>query len=155
QYDVKDLNLSSDGNLLLFSARRAGTTWNLYEYDFRNQQVRAVLPAALAESGHDSAASYTSDGRIVFVSDRGLTTTTALFSINRNGTDLQQLTDGMHHDSQPVSLLDGGLVFLRRSACATAAADCQLLQLLQRDSEGNSRRSEEHTSELQSRENLV
>ncbi|MCC7199700.1 MAG: PD40 domain-containing protein [Gammaproteobacteria bacterium] len=79
-WDVRDLDVSWDGNLLLFSMRRppvqgaeesAQPTWNVYEYDRRSQQLRRVIASNLvAEEGHDVAPHYLPDGRIVFSSTR-------------------------------------------------------------------------------------
>lgn len=142
-YDVKHLNVSPDGHFLLFSARRADSSWNLFEYDFRTGVVRRIIrDDAVAEAGQDTHPTYTADGRIVFSSDRGQSAdgqpVSVLYRMRRDGSDAETITSGAVYDYQPVSLSEGGLVFMRRQAtpaCALAN-DCWRFSLMQLDNTG-------------------
>lgn len=80
QWDVRDLDVSFDGNRLLFSMRAPPVqglpesqqpTWNVYEYDLPSAALRRVIVSDLvAEEGDDVAPHYLPDGRIVFSSTR-------------------------------------------------------------------------------------
>lgn len=79
--DVKDVSANFDGTKLVFSLRLEDTTpndnitpkWNIYEYDISNDILRRVNSAFTAELGNDVAPAYLPDGRIVFSSDRQIT----------------------------------------------------------------------------------
>ncbi|MCG8667924.1 MAG: hypothetical protein MI867_00800, partial [Pseudomonadales bacterium] len=81
QYDVKDINISYDGNYMVFSARgpfddtveedeEQPTQWNLYEYSFASGEVYAIMNSSEAARGHDITPHYLADGRLVFSSSR-------------------------------------------------------------------------------------
>jgi Hydrazine synthase alpha subunit middle domain/WD40-like Beta Propeller Repeat len=79
-WDVRDLDVSWDGNLLVFSMREPliegadeseQPTWQIYEYDRRTSTLRRVIASDLvAQEGHDIGPHYLPDGRIVFSSTR-------------------------------------------------------------------------------------
>ena len=79
-YDVKDINVSYDGNKLIFAMRAPEIEnadeedqpkWNIWEYDQELSILRRIISGNdTAESGHDISPSYLSDGRIVFTSTR-------------------------------------------------------------------------------------
>jgi fibro-slime domain-containing protein len=76
EYDVKDLNVSPDGQFLVFAAHgplesTTDYTWNIYEYSFLTKTVRRVIADnAIANAGNDTNPTYAFDGSIVFSSDR-------------------------------------------------------------------------------------
>lgn len=80
RYDVKDLEVSSDGSKLLFSMRAPEIpnvdddeqpTWNIWEYDLDTASLRRIITSDInAEEGQDVDPSYLPDGRIVFASTR-------------------------------------------------------------------------------------
>jgi hypothetical protein len=116
-YDVKDLSVSSDGKLLVFSAHNnlQSDTWNLYEYDFSAKTLRRVLSDAdIANAGNDTSAAYTNDNDIIFSSDR-TQQANALFVMSRDGDDLEQVTQTTESDIQATSLKDGHVAFMRFS----------------------------------------
>jgi len=70
-YDVRDLNVSPDGKNMVFSARTADSSWNIYQYNFAAGTVtRLIEDDNTAEAGHDTSPVYTVDGDIVFASTR-------------------------------------------------------------------------------------
>ncbi|MEO9946008.1 hypothetical protein [Paraglaciecola sp.] len=79
-YDVKDLNVSYDGERLIFAMRAPEIedanddeqpTWNIWEYDLTSDTLRRVIVSDLdAEFGEDTSPVYLPDGRIVFSSTR-------------------------------------------------------------------------------------
>ncbi|WP_444998098.1 HzsA-related protein [Aliikangiella sp. IMCC44359] len=79
-YDVKDIEVSYDGNKLLFAMRAPELEdvdeedqpkWNIWEYDRTTQVLRRVIASDItAEAGDDVAPHYLPDGRIVFASTR-------------------------------------------------------------------------------------
>ncbi len=75
-YDVKDLNVSADGQSLLFAAHGPSSsitdyTWNIYEYSFKTKAIRRVIADdSIANAGNDTNPTYALDGTIVFSSDR-------------------------------------------------------------------------------------
>jgi hypothetical protein len=80
QWDVRDLEASYDGNLLIFAMRGPFDenadeedlpTWNIWEYNRLSDTLRRVIPSDnIAEEGQDVAPHYLPDGRIVFSSTR-------------------------------------------------------------------------------------
>jgi len=80
QYDVKDLDVSSDGSTLIFALRAPEIedvdedeqpTWNIWQFDRENQQLNRIISSDLvAENGQDFAPAFLPDGRIVFSSTR-------------------------------------------------------------------------------------
>ena len=115
-YDVKGLNVSSDGKFLVFTAHdnSQSDTWNLYEYNFADKTLNRILSDDLANAGNDTNPAYTNDNLIVFSSDRGQEAS-ALFIMNRDGSDLQQVTETTESDIQATSLKDGHMAFMRLS----------------------------------------
>jgi hypothetical protein len=79
-YDVKDLDLSYDGNNVLFAMRAPQIedadedeqpSWNIWQYDRQTQTLTRVIASdTIAEAGQDTAPTYLADGRIVFSSTR-------------------------------------------------------------------------------------
>jgi len=147
--DVKDVAASYDGTKILFSLRLEDPdendniffTWNIYEYDITNSQLRRVITSNIAaEEGEDVSPYYLPDGRIIFSSDRqtqskailldegvvGLskpqfssadedrqTKALVLHVMNSDGSDLRQITFNQSHDLDPVVLDDGRILFSR------------------------------------------
>ncbi len=121
EYDVRDLNVAPDGSTMLFSARTAGSSWNIYQYDFSDSSVRRIISDdGDAESGHDTTPAYTADGDIVFASTRSSGTaddaSSLLYRVAADGSGLEQLTTGSADDTHPTPLAEGGLVFIRTTA---------------------------------------
>ncbi|MBE0486577.1 MAG: PD40 domain-containing protein, partial [Marinobacter sp.] len=149
-YDVKDLDVSPDGRHLVFAAHApAGdtrnTTWNLFEYSFETGQIRRVFQDdAVANAGHDTNPTYTNEGRLIFSSSRQHARgnwqqldlreyledfsepASLLHSVNRDGTDLTQITFGQFHDIQPATMNDGQIVFIRFGRLYEILTDCTL-----------------------------
>lgn len=79
-YDVKDLSVSNDGELLLFAMRAPEIedadddeqpTWNIWEYNLAENILRRIIVDDItAEAGQDVNPHYLPDGRIVFSSTR-------------------------------------------------------------------------------------
>lgn len=79
-YDVKDLEVSYDGQKLLFSLRAPEIedadddeqpSWNIWEYNNTTETLRRIIESdILAEVGEDTSPVYLPDGRIVFSSTR-------------------------------------------------------------------------------------
>ncbi|MGH1487068.1 MAG: PKD domain-containing protein [Cellvibrionaceae bacterium] len=85
-YDVKDLNVSPDGQTIVFAAHGPIThptdyTWNIYEFDFETKTIRRVITDdKLANKrvdsygnevdAHDTNPAYDQDGNIIFSSNR-------------------------------------------------------------------------------------
>lgn len=117
EYDVKDLNISSDGQFLVFSARSnaQGDSWNLYEYDFEAESVRRIIAdSAQANSGNDTNPTYTNDGQIVFSSDRDSNIqSSALYSMARNGEQINQVPTQQGGQLRATTLKDGYMVVMR------------------------------------------
>ncbi|MES2673379.1 MAG: PKD domain-containing protein [Pseudomonadota bacterium] len=78
EYDVKDLNISPDGQYLVFAAHGphdhlTDYTWNIYEYSFKDKSIRRIIEDDLiANAGQDTNPTYALDGSIVFSSDRAV-----------------------------------------------------------------------------------
>lgn len=80
QYDVKDVDLSYDGQRLVFAMRAPGIedadddeqpSWNIWQYDRQSDELTRVIRSDIqAEVGQDTAPVYLPDGRIVFSSTR-------------------------------------------------------------------------------------
>lgn len=93
RYDVKDLEVSSDGSKLLFAMRapeiedadeEEQPTWNIWEYNRHTETLRRVITSDIAaEQGHDVAPAYLPDGRIVFSSTRQRRTRAILLDENK------------------------------------------------------------------------
>jgi len=144
-WDVRDLEVSWDGRRLLFSMRAPvipgadeidQPTWNIYEYDLDSDALRRVIASNLiAEEGHDVAAHYLPDGRIVFSSTRQRQSQGILLDegkpqfpavdedrrewafvlhvMNADGTGIRQISFNQSHDLDPGVLADGRIVFTR------------------------------------------
>lgn len=79
-YDVKDLDLSYDGNKVVFAMRAPQIedadddeqpSWNIWQYDVQTQTLARIITSdTIAEEGEDTAPTYLADGRIVFSSTR-------------------------------------------------------------------------------------
>ncbi len=78
--DVRDVEVSYDGKLLLFAMRAPELpdtdpedqpTWNIWEYDISAKLLRRIIQADVnARAGQDVAPHYLPDGRIIFSSTR-------------------------------------------------------------------------------------
>jgi len=79
-YDVKDLEASSDGNLLIFAMRAPEIEdaddedqpkWNIWEYSITTDTLLRIIESDItAEDGHDIAPYYLPVGDIIFSSTR-------------------------------------------------------------------------------------
>ncbi|MGH1439054.1 MAG: PKD domain-containing protein [Cellvibrionaceae bacterium] len=143
-YDVKDLNVSPDGSKLIFAAHGpidhpTDYTWNIYEYSFETKVVRRIIEDnALANVGQDTNPTYALSGDIVFSSDRSAGNPESpienvvpdpeycykitpkekpslLHSMTDQGENILQLTYGINHDTNPTTLKDGRIAFIRTS----------------------------------------
>ena len=154
-YDVKDLSVSEDGKTLLFAAHGPSDSlsdwsWNIYEYSFDTGRVtRIIADDSLANSGEDTNPAYSADNRIIFSSDRAAGNPnhavdnvidedqTACYKVGANekpsllhsmqsdGDNIVQLTYGSHHDTQPTTLKDGRVAFVRWSRSYELLRQCQ------------------------------
>lgn len=116
-YDAKDLTVSNDGKYLLFSARGdKGQSWNIYEYAFEQQELQRIIrDDDRANAGNDTAPVY-SNSRIIFSSDRSTTDDgTHLYIMERDGSDLTQITEGQQQDVDVTALGSGNVVFTRQN----------------------------------------
>jgi hypothetical protein len=147
-YDVKDLTMSPDGERMAFAAHGPEgnvhhSTWNVYEYNFSTRKLRRFIEDdELANAGQDTSPAYTNDGRIVFSSDRQVSTgdyrvadareyiedfnepASLLHIMKPDGSDLLQITFGAYHDIEPNSMLDGQIVFIRWGREYETLYDC-------------------------------
>ncbi len=143
EYDVKDLNVSPNGEQLLFAARGANfhptdSTWNIFSYQFESKQLRRIISSDfIANSGQDTNPTFTADGKIIFSSDRNAGNPlhprenielvgdlcrvvdpaerpSLLHSMTTEGDSIIQLTYGrFNHDINPTHLKDGRIAFVR------------------------------------------
>ena len=142
EYDVKDLNISPDGTLLLFAARGStlhptDSSWNIFTYRFSDQLLtRVISDNNIANAGQDTNPVLTLDGRIIFSSDRDAgdpqnprtsdevnefcdfedpaENPSLLHSMSIAGQNITQLTFGtLNHDINPTNLADGRIAFVR------------------------------------------
>ncbi len=144
--DVKDVETSFDGKKILFSLRLQDPdpnddtvpSWNIYEYDRDNQQLRRIITSDLtAEEGDDIAPHYLPGNRIVFSSNRQKQAKAVLLDedlgkeqfsslderrrvkalvlhvMNDDGTDIHQISFNQSHDLDPTVLSDGRILFSR------------------------------------------
>lgn len=76
EYDVKDLDVSTDGNRMVFAAHGPENhprenSWNIYLYDFSSREVtRVIQDDDLANAAEDTSPAFGNDGRLVFSSNR-------------------------------------------------------------------------------------
>ncbi|RLA05423.1 MAG: hypothetical protein DRQ47_01215 [Gammaproteobacteria bacterium] len=87
-YDVKDLEVSSDGRTLIFALRAPELedvdedeqpTWNIWQYSLDDSEIKRVISSDLiAEQGDDFAPAFLPDGSIVFSSTRQRTNKSTL-----------------------------------------------------------------------------
>ena len=152
-YDVKDLNISPDGTLLLFAARGSAfhptdSSWNIFTYRFADQQLnRIISDDAKANAGQDTNPVLTLDGKIIFSSDRDegdplnprnsdevnefcdfedpAENPTLLHSMTVAGQNITQLTFGrLNHDINPTNLNDGRIAFVRWERSFATIENC-------------------------------
>ncbi|MDX1693291.1 MAG: hypothetical protein R3208_05980, partial [Ketobacteraceae bacterium] len=147
-YDVKDLDVSKDGRFLVFAAHgpagnMSHNTWNIYEYEFATQKVSRVIRSdTVANAAHDTSPAYTNEGLIIFSSARQVSKgdftesddreyledfnepASLLHVMNRDGTQIKQLTYGNYHDIEPVAMDDGQIVFIRFGREYETLYDC-------------------------------
>lgn len=111
-------------------------TWNIWEYVFETDTLRRVMPSDLtAEIGHDIGPKFLPDGRIIFASTRQLRSSAVLLDegkpqfeafdedlnepafvlhvMNRDGSNIEQVTYNQSHDFDPAILSNGQIVFTR------------------------------------------
>jgi hypothetical protein len=80
-YDIKDVEISYDGNLVIFAMRAPEIpnadeqpTWNLWVYDIAGDRLKRIISEGLgdilAEGGEDMAPNILPDGRVIFASTR-------------------------------------------------------------------------------------
>jgi len=135
--DVSDPDVSFDGKRIVFSMRGENDrTWNLWEYDSEAATItRLIANNTLADAGDDVDPAYLPDGRIVFSSNRQEKTrqqllaeskqpytyldeyererTIALHVLNREGTDVTQISFNQSHDRNPTVLSSGEIMYAR------------------------------------------
>ncbi|TQV76944.1 PKD domain-containing protein [Aliikangiella marina] len=158
-YDVKDLNVSQDGQRLIFAARGdndhpTDSSWNIFVYEFETKNLRRIIEDdAIANSGQDTNPTFTQDNKIIFSSDRDAgnplyprenielvgefcrkvdpaENPSLLHSMGVNGENIVQLTYGRYnHDVNPTTLKDGRIAFVRWERSFTPMANCSLGQL--------------------------
>ena len=142
-YDVKDLEVSADGNKLIFAMRAPEIensaiqpTWNIWEYDLESEILRRIISSdLLADEGEDVAPTYLPDGRIAFSSTRQRRSRAVLLDeskpqfsaltedgdreafnlhvMNEDGSNIEQISFNQSHDIHPTVLGNGKLLFLR------------------------------------------
>ena len=144
---IRDVEIAYDGSAVVFAMRTPvdlnlalddenQPTWNIWEYTFKTQQLRRVIPTDLtAEIGHDIAPHYLPDGRIIFSSTRQLRSNAVLLDegkpqfeafdednnepafllhiMNADGSNIEQVTFNQSHDMDPSVLSNGQIVFSR------------------------------------------
>lgn len=147
-YDVKDLDVSPDGEHLIFAAHGPEAdprhnSWNIYEYNFSTGEVRRIFKDdGLANMAHDTNPAYTNDGRIIFSSSRQISRgdfrvadsreyiedfgepASLLHVVNRDGSNLVQITFGNFHDVEASSMDDGQIVFIRWGRVYESLQNC-------------------------------
>ena len=114
---VFDLNVSYDAKTLFFSHRRRGDeNWHLCEMGVDGSRLRQITDGPYTDFGPEELP----DGRLVFCSTRircfnvcAQTLSTALFSINRDGTDIRQVTVNSLNDYTPKMLPTGQILYTR------------------------------------------
>jgi hypothetical protein len=135
--DVSDPEVSYDGTRVLFSMKGPDdANWNIFEMDLATRQMHRIAPdPATTPAGDDVDPAYLPDGRIVFASNRQLTSkaqlaasnteaytyldeydreqTTALHVMNADGTGIHQISMNQSHDRNPTVLMDGRIMFSR------------------------------------------
>ncbi len=156
EYDVKNLNISPDGQSLIFAARGSDThptdsTWNIFVYDVTSKSLRRVIEdPILANSGHDTNPTITLENNIIFSSDRDAgnplyprenielvgdmcrkvdpaENPSLIHSMTLSGNDITQLTYGRYnHDLHPTTLTDGRVAFVRWERSFTPLPSCLL-----------------------------
>jgi hypothetical protein len=97
----------------------------LYLFDVESGEVRALLEDE-AGTLRDPAVDYDGE-RILFSWRRGGTESFHLYTIQRDGTGLTQLTSGDYDDIEPAWLPDGGIVFV--SSRCRRWVNCWLTQV--------------------------
>lgn len=143
-YDVRDPDVSPDGDKLLFALRapepannaQPEPTWNIWEYTRSSRTLRRVIRSDIvAEAGDDVAPAWLPDGRIVFASTRqrqsrailldegkpqfplqdeqGRGASLALHVMNADGSDIRQISFNASHDTDPVVLDNGRVLYVR------------------------------------------
>ncbi|PHQ15635.1 hypothetical protein [Marinobacter profundi] len=149
-YDVKDLDVSADGERMVFAAHgpagnASHSTWNIYEYTFASGEIRRIFADDdVANAGEDTNPTYTNEGRIIFSSSRQHgrgdwrlldlreyledfnEPASLLHSVNRDGSNLAQITFGQFHDIEPGTMNDGHVVFIRFGRIYETLQDCTL-----------------------------
>ncbi len=147
-YDVKDLSVSPDGEHIIFAAHGPDgdvhdSSWNIYEYSFSTREVKRILEDdELANAGQDTNPAYTNSGRIVFSSDRQVSTgdyrladrreyiadfnepASLLHIMEPDGSKMIQITFGAYHDIEPNTMNDGQIVFIRWGREYETLYDC-------------------------------
>lgn len=157
EYDVKDLNVSPDGRLLVFAARGSqasftNPTWNIFSYDFIDRNLtRVIADDVVANRGHDTNPVVTWDNQILFSSDRSQKNfednaledqpdnqicriinssenPSLLHSMTTQGSNVLQLTFGRYnHDVNLSVLQDGRIAFVRWEPSFESASSCAAL----------------------------
>ncbi len=110
--------------------------WNIWQYEFATKALTRIISSDLqAEQGHDTAPYYLPDGRIVFSSTRQTGNKAILLDegkpqyqalddamsrkasvlhvMNRDGTNIKQISYGQSHDRDPIVLTSGKILFSR------------------------------------------
>ncbi|WP_018415299.1 PKD domain-containing protein [Teredinibacter turnerae] len=148
-YDGKTLLFAAHGPL----DHPTDNTWNIYEYRFETGEVRRLIADdVIANAGQDTNPAYTKTQTVVFSTDRAAGNSdhpsdvtlpedteencykispsekpSLLHAMTLQGENIIQLTYGNHHDTQPASLKDGRVAFMRWSRSYELVPQCDLV----------------------------
>ncbi len=114
---IRDITCHYDGKTILFSYRKAGTrNYNLYEINADGSGLKQIT----SDEFDDIEAAYLPNDRIVFCSSRCKrwvscwhTQVAILYTCNRDGSDIRQISGNIEHDNTPEVLHDGRILFTR------------------------------------------
>ncbi len=114
---IFDLNISRDAETLFFSHRKKGDqNWHIWQIGVDGADLRQIADGPYTDFGPEELA----DGRLVFCSTRirsfnicAQTLSTALFTMNRDGSDMRQITVNTLNDYSPHALPNGQILYTR------------------------------------------
>lgn len=114
---IFDLNTSLDAETLFFSHRKKGDqNWHIWQIGVDGSGLKQITDGPYTDFGPEELA----DGRLVFCSTRirsfnicAQTLSTALFTMNRDGNDMRQLTVNTLNDYSPHALPNGQILYTR------------------------------------------
>ncbi len=134
--DVSDIEVSYDATRLLFSMKTESSSWDIWEYDIEQDQLRRLIAdEGAASDGDDFDPTYLPDGRIIFSSNRQQRSrekmtaagqlsykvrdeyerepSAVLHVMNSDGSGIRQLSFNQSHDRNPTILMTGEVMFSR------------------------------------------